>query len=249
MLVEGLNGLVTGAAGGIGRASAVAFAREGGNVVIADLPAQKERLEGTAEMITAAGGKVRIEYIDVTSLDDQRRAVAAVVEEFGPLDFALNNAGVEQQTPFLEITEKAFDWVMSINTKGVFLGMKAQLEVMIPQASGAIVNMASAAGIRGLPGYAGYAASKHAVVGLTRSAAVEYGDSGVRINTVAPAAIDSPMLAELSAESRDELLAQQAIKRLGDPAEAAEAAVWLASPRASFVTGTTLSVDAGSSAF
>ncbi|AWH90914.1 SDR family NAD(P)-dependent oxidoreductase [Dietzia lutea] len=249
MLIEGLNGLVTGAAGGIGRAAAVAFAREGGNVVIADLPAQRERLEGTAEIITDTGGKVRIEYIDVTSLDDQRRTVAAVVEEFGRLDFAFNNAGVEQQTPFLDITEEAFDWVMGINTKGVFLGMKAQLEVMIAQGSGAIVNMASAAGIRGLPGYAGYAASKHAVVGLTRSAAVEYGDSGVRINAVAPAAIDSPLLAELSAESRDELVARQAIKRLGDPAEAAEAAVWLASSRASFVTGTTLAVDAGSSAF
>lgn len=249
MLLENLNGLVTGAAGGIGRAAAVAYAREGAKVVIADLPAQRERLEGTAEAIRAVGGSVHIEYIDVTSLDDQRRAVSAVVAEFGSLDFTFNNAGVEQETPFLDITEEAFDWVMGVNTKGVFLGMKAQLEVMIPQGSGSIVNMASAAGIRGLPGYAGYSASKHAVVGLTKSVAVEYGETGVRINVVAPAAIDSPMLQELSQEARDELVVLQAIKRLGEPDEAAQAAVWLASPRASFVTGTVLSVDAGSSAF
>lgn len=249
MLVSGLNGLITGAAGGIGRASAIAFAREGGNVVIADLPAQEHRLEHTAEVIREAGGRVHVESIDVTSMDDQRRAVAAVVEEFGRLDFTLNNAGVEQQTPFLDITEEAFEWVMDVNTKGVFLGMKAQLEVMVPQGSGAIVNMTSAAGIRGLPGYAGYSASKHAVVGLTKSVAVEHGGDGVRINAVAPAAIDTPLLEELSDESREELLNLQAIQRLGDPEEAAEAVVWLASARASFVTGTILSVDAGSSAF
>ncbi|MFC4428252.1 SDR family NAD(P)-dependent oxidoreductase [Citricoccus alkalitolerans] len=249
MLLEHLNGLITGAAGGIGRAAALACSREGATVVIADLPTQRERLEETAEAIRAIGGSAHIEYIDVTSLDDQRRAASAVVTEFGSLDFTFNNAGVEQETPFLDITEAAFDWVMNINTKGVFLGMKAQLEIMIPQGSGAIVNMASAAGIRGLAGYAGYASSKHAVVGLTKSVAVEYGDTGVRINAVAPAAIDSPMLQELSEEARDDLVVLQAIKRLGDPDEAAQAAVWLASPRASFVTGTVLSVDAGSSAF
>ncbi|OMQ15874.1 hypothetical protein A7K94_0206435 [Modestobacter sp. VKM Ac-2676] len=249
MLVEGLNGIVTGAAGGIGRATALAYAREGANVVVADLPRQAERLQETAELIDAAGGRAHVEHVDVTSLDDQRRAVSAVVEEFGRLDFAFNNAGVEQQTPFLEITEEAFDWVMTINTKGVFLGMKAQLEVMVPQSSGVIVNNASAAGIRGLPGYAGYATSKHAVVGLTRSVAVEHAEDGVRINAVAPAAIDSPMLAELSAEARDALVQHQGIKRLGSPSEVAEAVVWLTSARSSFVTGIAMPIDAGSSAF
>lgn len=249
MLVDGMNGIVTGAAGGIGRATALSYAREGANVVVADLPTQAERLQETAELIGAAGGRAHVEHVDVTSLDDQRRAVSAVVQQFGRLDFAFNNAGVEQQTPFLDITEEAFDWVMAINTKGVFLGMKAQLEVMVPQSSGVIINNASAAGILGLPGYAGYATSKHAVVGLTRSVAAEHAEDGIRINAVAPAAIDSPMLAELSAEARQDLVQNQAIKRLGSPAEVAEAVVWLTSARSSFVTGIAMPIDAGLSAF
>jgi NAD(P)-dependent dehydrogenase (short-subunit alcohol dehydrogenase family) len=249
MLVEGQSGIVTGAAGGIGRAAAVAYASEGASVVLADLPAQKERLEETAAQVEALGGRARVELMDVTDLQQQRRAVEAAVREFGALDFAFNNAGVEQQTAFADITEEAFDWVMGINTKGVFLGMKAQLEAMAPAGRGVIVNMASAAGILGLPGYSGYAASKHAVVGLTRSVAVEYAAQGIRINAVAPGAVDSPMLAELSASSRDELVANQAMKRLGDPAEIAEAVVWLTSSRSSYITGIALPIDGGLSAF
>lgn len=191
---------------------------------------------------------MRIELVDVTSEADQRRTVKAVIESFGRLDFAFNNAGVEQQTPFLEITEDAFDWVMGINTKGVFLGMKAQLEVMVHQASGVIVNTASIAGLLGLPGYAGYSTSKHAVVGLTKSVAVEVADYGIRINAIAPSSVDSPMLAELSAEARAGLMSGQPIKRIGTPEEIAEAVLWLTSSRSSYTTGTVMPIDGGLSA-
>lgn len=189
-----------------------------------------------------------IELVDVTSEADQRRTVKAVIESFGRLDFAFNNAGVEQQTPFLEITEDAFDWVMGINTKGVFLGMKAQLEVMVHQASGVIVNTASIEGLLGLPGYASYSTSKHAVVGLTKSVAVEVAGYGIRINAIAPFSVDSPMLAELSAEARAGLMSGQPIKRIGTPEEIAEAVLWLTSSRSSYTTGTVMPIDGGLSA-
>lgn len=249
MLVQGKNGIVTGAAGGIGRASAIAFAREGANVVIGDLKARLEDLEETARMVKEAGGEARVVAMDVTSLADQERAVAIVLEEFGTLDFAHNNAGIELQKTVLETTEEEWDRVHDVNLKGVFLGVKAQLPAMIANGGGSIVNTASAAGILGLPGYSGYASSKHGVVGLTRSVAVEAADTGVRVNAVCPASIATPMLLSLPAEEQATLLSGQAIKRLGDPDEVAQAVVWLASERASFITGISLPVDAGYSAF
>lgn len=208
MLAEGKNGIVTGAAGGIGRATSIAFAREGANVVVADLPSCQERLEETARLVSEAGGKAVAVTMDVTSLADQQRAVDTTIETFGSLDFAHNNAGVELMKSTIETTEEEWDWVQSINLKGVFLGLKAQLPQMIKQGHGAVVNTASLAGILGLPGYAGYATSKHGVVGLTRSAAVEVADSGVRVNGVCPASIGTPMLLSLPKDEQASLLSQ-----------------------------------------
>lgn len=245
MLVQGKNGLVTGAAGGIGRASAVAFAREGANVVVTDLPSRKGDLEETARLVSEAGGKARIVMMDVSSPDDQQRAVEAVLEEFGTLDFAHNNAGLELQKTVLETSEEEWDRTHEVNLKGVFLGLKAQLPAMIANGGGAIINTASAAGITGLPGYSGYASTKHGIVGLTKSVAGEVAEAGVRVNAVSPAAIATPMLKSLPAEEQEILVAGQAIKRLGDPDEVAQAVVWLASDRASFITGANLPVDGG----
>lgn len=247
-LVDGKAGVVTGAAGGLGRESAVLFGAEGASVVVTDLESQREGGEETVALVKQAGGQAIFVAGDVTDEDDQRRLVSECVSNFGRLDFAHNNAGVDLQGRVEDITVEQWDRTLDVNLKGVWLGMKHQLAQMREQQSGAIVNTASGAGLFAVPGLAGYIASKHGVVGLTKAAALEAGEYGARVNCVCPGAMRTPMLAALDPAHAARLTEPQAIKRLAEPSEVAEAVVWLASDRAGVITGATVSTDLGISA-
>ena len=247
-LVEGKSGLVTGAAGGIGRATALAFAREGASVVVNDLESRRSDAEETVRLIEEAGGRALAVTGDVTSAADQQTLVAETVAAFGRLDFAHNNAGVELQATVEETDEDGWDRMLNVNLKGVWLGMKHQLPQMRSQGGGAIVNTASLAGLLAVPGLAAYIASKFGVVGLTKAAAIEVADANIRVNCVCPAATRTYMVERLPPERQAELVAPQAVKRIGEPEEVAEAVVWLCSDRASLVTGTAFAIDLGSTA-
>lgn len=248
-LVEGKAGLVTGAAGGIGRATALALAREGAaGVMVTDLESRREDGEETVRLIEQEGGHAEFAPGDVSVDADCQAVVARTVEAFGHLDFAHNNAGVELQDTIVGTAEADFDRVIAVNLKGVWLGMKHQIPRMLEHGGGSIVNTASLAGLVAVPSLAAYIASKHGVVGLTRAAAVEHANEGVRVNCVCPAAIRTAMMDILAPERQQELLAPQAMRRFGEPAEVAESVVWLISDRSSFVTGIALSVDAGAMA-
>jgi NAD(P)-dependent dehydrogenase (short-subunit alcohol dehydrogenase family) len=247
-LVEDKAGLVTGAASGIGRASAIALAREGASVVVFDLEACREAGEETVAMIEAAGGRARFYAGDVRSASDQEAVVRAVLDAYGALDFAHNNAGVVLHALLVDTTEEQWDRVIDTNLKGIWLGLRAQLPVMTARGAGSVVNTASLAGLIAAPLGGCYIASKHGVIGLTKTAAIESAPRNVRVNCVCPAAIDSPMNRDLSPEERRAFISSQALKRYGQPEEVAEAVVWLCSDRSSFVTGASLSVDAGTTA-
>jgi NAD(P)-dependent dehydrogenase (short-subunit alcohol dehydrogenase family) len=248
-LVEGKAGLVTGAAGGIGRATALALAREGAaGVLVCDLESRRADGEETVRLIEQDGGHAAFAAGDVSVEADCQALVASTVRAFGHLDFAHNNAGVELQASIVGTEEADFDRVIAVNLKGVWLGMKHQIPKMLDHGGGSIVNTASLAGLVAVPALAAYIASKHGVVGLTRAAAVEHANDGVRVNCVCPAAIRTAMMDILPSERQQELLAPQAMQRFGEPAEVAESVVWLISDRSSFVTGTALSVDAGAMA-
>jgi NAD(P)-dependent dehydrogenase (short-subunit alcohol dehydrogenase family) len=248
-MVEGKAGLVTGAAGGIGRATALALAREGAaGVLVTDLEARREDALETVRLIEQEGGHAEFLAGDVSVEQDCRAVVAATLEAFGHLDFAHNNAGVELQATIVGTDEADFDHVIAVNLKGVWLGMKHQIPAMLETGGGSIVNTASLAGLVAVPALGAYIASKHGVVGLTRAAAVEHANDGVRVNCVCPAAIRTAMIEALPPDRQQELIAPQAMNRLGETAEVAESVVWLISDRSSFVTGIALSVDAGAMA-
>jgi len=239
--------LVTGAAGGIGRAAALAFAREGGRVAVADVEAAGG--EETVAMIAKAGGEAIFVRTDVSQAAQVQALVNSTVDAFGRLDCAFNNAGIEiEHLPLADADEAVFDRIMSVNVKGVWLCMKHEIRQMLKQGGGTIVNTASVAGLVGAPLQPLYAASKHAVVGLTKTAAAEYGKAGIRINSVCPGIIRTPMLERaLEREPRREkgIVKVHPIGRLGEADEIANAALWLCSGSASFVTGHQLAVDGG----
>lgn len=250
MSKQGFTGksvLVTGAAGGIGRAAALAFAREGARVAVVDVDAAGG--EETVALIAQAGGEAFFTKADVSQSAQVEAMVATVVERYGRLDCAFNNAGIEiEHLPLAEADEATFDRLMSVNVKGVWLCMKHEIRQMLKQGGGTIVNTASVAGLVGAPLQPLYAASKHAVVGLTKTAAAEYGKAGIRINSVCPGIIRTPMLDRaLEREPRREksIVKVHPIGRLGEADEIANAAVWLCSDAASFVTGHQLAVDGG----
>jgi NAD(P)-dependent dehydrogenase (short-subunit alcohol dehydrogenase family) len=247
--MEGRAGLVIGAAGGIGRASAVALGRAGASVVIADLESEREGGEETTRLVEQAGGRARFVACDVTRSDQVAHLVDATVRAYGRLDFAHNNAGIGVQGRIVDMSEQDFDRCVAINLKGVWLGLKHELPRMLAAGAGAIVNTASLAGLIGLPQGGAYCASKHGVVGITKTAAVEYAQRGIRVNAVCPAAIETRMTDALPDELRAQAVAPQAIKRFGRPDEVAAAVVWLCSDRASFITGAALPVDAGATAW
>ena len=244
--MDGKAGLVTGAASGIGRACAVRFAEEGASVVVADLESSRAGGEETVRMISDAGGRAEFFACDVASAADNEALVARVVESFGRLDFAHNNAGIGVHALLADTSDEDFDRVIAVNLRGTFLGMKFQIRQMLSSRGGAIVNTSSNAGLRGVKLLSAYTASKHGIVGLTKNGAIEYANDGIRINAVCPGAIMTPLMSNESPERQQQILRPQAMSRFGDPAEVAAAVVWLCSDDAGFVTGVSMPVDAGS---
>ena len=244
---EGKVALVTGGGSGIGRATALAFARDGARVVIGNRNVQ--RGEETVSMIRAAGGTASFRRTDVLVTADIEALVKHAVSEYGGLDLAFNNAGIEgEPRPLAEQTEANYDAVMDINVKGVWLSMKYEIPRMLDQGGGAIVNCSSVAGVIGFPGIGIYSASKHAVIGLTKAAALEYSAQGIRVNAINPAVIDTEMvdrLADGMNMKKEDMTTFHPIGRLGRVEEVAEAVLWLCSDKASFVTGHSMMVDGG----
>lgn len=243
---EGKVALVSGAASGIGRASSMALAKKGVRVVVADISV--EGGQETAKLITGAGGQARFIRTDITKADDIRAAVAYVVDSYGRLDIAHNNAGILATTLLLaDDAEAVFDKVVTTNAKSIMLSMKYEIEHMLKQGGGRIVNTASVLGLVGGLGQWAYAASKHAVVGLTRALAVEYAPQGIRINAVCPGAVRTPMTAAMVADPALEqgTAALHPIGRIANPEEIASAVVWLASDDSSYMIGAAVPVDGG----
>ena len=239
--------IVTGAAGGIGRAAALSFAKEGAKVVVVDI--QEKGGQQTAADIKADGGEAIFVKADVSKSAEVAAMVKTAVSTYGRLDCAYNNAATEGVAgPIGDCTEENWDKVINTNLKGIWLCMKYELEVMLKQGYGAIVNCSSLTGIVGFPSVAAYTASKHGVLGLTKAASLDYAKSGVRINAVCPGIIDTDMANRFAGGNADVLAylaTLEPIGRLGKPEEVAAAVLWLASPEASFVNGAGLVVDAG----
>lgn len=243
------NIIITGASGGIGRASALAFAKAGARVVLLDRDAAG--IEDTATAVTSAGGQVYSIPCDITDEAAVADAVYTVVTKFGRLHGAFNNAGVEQSNlPLHEISSAAWDRIIRIDLTGVFYCMKHQISAMLKTGGGAIVNTASSLGSVAIASASDYIAAKHGVVGLTKGAAVDYGPLGIRVNAIMPGIIETPMIVRASAEPNfaaqfQALRERHPIGRFGQPDEIAKAALWLLSEEASFVTGTAMAVDGG----
>ncbi len=239
--------LVTGAGSGIGRATALVFAREGAKVVVSDIVV--EGGQETVQQIGAAGGEAIFVKADVSQAADVEALIAQTVETYGRLDCAFNNAGIEGGVkPTIDCTEEEFDRTIAVNLTGVWLCMKYEIQQMLSQGGGTIVNTASAAGLVGFPGLPDYVASKHGVVGLTKTAALEYAKSGIRVNAVCPGVIQTPMVergAQLSPGFDELAVSMEPVGRFGQPSEVGEAVVWLCSDAASFVTGIPMQVDGG----
>lgn len=255
MTLEGKSVLITGAAGGLGRAAATRFAREGARLALADIDGGEA--ERTAETCRAAGADAFAMVVDVTREADVAALVVAVLDRYGALSIALNNAGIlHPLTPLGELSVDTFDRVMAVNARGVFLGMKHQIPVMVEAGGGVILNTASAAGLVGAGRLAAYAASKHAVVGLTRAAADEVARKNVRVNAICPSFAATAMLdgmadrlAAQREESRGEadrrIVSRVPMGRAASAEEIAEAMLWLVSPQNTFMTGQAIAVDGG----
>ncbi|MFZ3234228.1 MAG: glucose 1-dehydrogenase [Stellaceae bacterium] len=248
-LLDGKSALVTGGGGGIGRAAALAFAREGARVAVADYAA--ETAAETVAMVNAAGGQAITLTGDVTRGRDVGTMLDDTIVAYGRLDCAFNNAGIGPSQvdaagkKTADWSEDSFDRMIAVNLKSVWLCMRAEIRQMLTQGGGAIVNTGSIAGLVGLATSSAYVAAKHGVVGLTKTAALEYAEAGIRVNAVCPGFIETRMTEDTMRRRGAAILAQIPVKRMGAPAEIAEMVVWLCSERASYVTGAAYNVDGG----
>jgi NAD(P)-dependent dehydrogenase (short-subunit alcohol dehydrogenase family) len=239
---------VTGAGGGIGRAAAIAFSREGASVVVADV-SEKDNGD-TARMIEELGGRALAIRCDVTRAEEVQTALNKTIEAFGHLDLAFNNAGIEPRkpAPTADYDLEEWDRIINIDLRGVFLSMKYEIPLMLKQGGGAIVNTSSGAGVIGIKGSLAYTAAKHGVIGLTRAAALDYAAQNIRVNAVCPGYIHTPMMARFTggtAEGRARVISEEPIGRMGRPEEIANAVLWLCSEASGFVIGSALVVDGG----
>jgi NAD(P)-dependent dehydrogenase (short-subunit alcohol dehydrogenase family) len=243
-LLDGSVAIITGASRGIGAAAARAFAEAGATVVLAARTAPA--IEAIAEEINAAGGRALAIPTDMTDPESVKRLVERTVASFGRLDVAFNNAGAGQMPkPLAEISFEDFEVGLKANLYGAFLGMKYEIEAMLAAGGGAIVNMSSTAGLQGAPGMGPYAAGKHGVVALTKTAALDYGKSNIRVNALAPGPIVNEQMSRLPEDRLQQIARFIPLGRLGRTEEVARAAVWLCSDEASFITGSVLSIDGG----
>ena len=250
MRFSNIVALITGGATGIGRATALAFAREGARVVVADInPSEGEE---TVRQIRDGGGQALFVRADVSNGADWERAVAETVREFGRLDVLFNNAGIEgKSAPTADYSEEDFDRVLAVNLKGVWLGMRATIPQMLKQGKGAIINTSSILGLVGFAGASAYTASKHAILGMTKVAALDYSSQGIRVNAVCPAFIRTPMLERGIGQlpNAEEMWAQisslHPVGRMGEAEEVARLVLFLASEDASFISGAAYLVDGG----
>ena len=252
---DGKVAVITGAAGGIGSAAARRFAADGARVVLVDL--DEAQLRGVAEAVAREGGEAHAVAADVTRASEVERYVQEAQSRFGGIDCFFNNAGIEGFIgSMLEYPEETFDRVLAVNTKGVWLGMRAVIPAMRARSGGAIVNTASTAGLSGSPMLSAYSASKHAVIGLTRSAALEFAGDGIRVNAVCPSPIETRMMRSLergidagSPEAvKQRLAAANPMGRYGEPEEVAAVVAYLCSDDASYLNGAILPIDGGSRA-
>lgn len=250
--LDGKVAVITGGASGIGRATALAFAREGAKLMIADM--NEDGGHQTVHMITEQGGEAAFVPVDVTQARAVEALISRTVEIYGRLDCAYNNAGISgtgiagtHRALTADYPDERWYQVLAINLTGVWLCMKYEIAQMLKQGGGAIVNTASVAGLVGLTGNAAYVASKHGVVGLAKTAALEYAQQGIRVNCVCPGYIATPMTAQgmQDPERRARMIGSEPVGRMGQPEEVAEAVLWLCSDAASFVTGHTMTVDGG----
>jgi NAD(P)-dependent dehydrogenase (short-subunit alcohol dehydrogenase family) len=242
--------LITGAGNGIGRATALAFAQQGASVVVADM--NRDDGEKTTAMITEAGGAATFILCDVTKDHDVQSMVNGTLETYGKLDIAFNNAGIEiEQSKLADGDEATYDKIMDVNVKGVWRCMKYQIPALLQQSTSAIVNTASIAGLGAAPKMSIYSASKHAVIGLTKSAAVEYGKKGLRVNAICPAVIDTEMFRRATQndpQKEQYVRSLHPVGRIGQAEEVAAAVLYLCSDLAGFTTGVALPIDGGATA-
>lgn len=237
--------IVTGGSFGIGRATALAFAKKGAKVIVVDW---KENTE-TIDLIKKSGGDALFIKCDVSKSSDVKAMISATIATFGRLDYAFNNAGIEgESAPTQDCSEENWDKTIGVNLKGIWLCMKYEIAEMLKHGKGAIVNCSSVAGLVGFAGLPAYVASKHGVIGLTKTAALEYAKDGIRVNAVCPGVIKTAMMDRLTGEKEEveeKFISLEPMARMGKPEEIANAVVWMCSDEASFVTGHAMTIDGG----